>query len=108
MFILYFICINVFYCKSLKNLIEEIIKIIEMKNKENHINKNNIKNNKSKIIYSYNNKNIIKRSKNKKKDKKLMKFDSIYKKLDKDSDLTMIKNNIKNKIINKKDNNILE
>ena len=108
MFILYFICINVFYCKSLKNLIEEIIKIIEMKNKENHINKNNIKNNKSKIIYSYNNKNIIKRSKNKKKDKKLMKFDSIYKKLDKDSDLTMIKNNIKNKNINKKDNNILE
>ena len=41
-FILYFICIIIFYWKSLKNLIKEIIEIInEMKNKQNQNNKNN-------------------------------------------------------------------
>ena len=88
MFLLYLICLNVFYCKSLKNLIDEIIKIIEAKNKENEVNKNYIKNHikKNKIdkIYSYKNKNknIIKRSKKNKIEKKLMEFDSTFKKLD--------------------------
>ena len=37
--ILYFICLFAFYCKSKKNLINEIFKIIEAKNKGNQINK---------------------------------------------------------------------
>ena len=51
MFILYFTCLTVFYCKSLKKLIDEIIKIIEAKNKKNDLNKNYIKNNKIDKIY---------------------------------------------------------
>ena len=99
MFILYFTCLTVFYCKSLKKLIDEIIKIIEAKNKKNDLNKNYIKNNKIDKIYSRKNKNKNnKRSKKIKIEKKLMEYDSTFKKLDKDSNITIMKNNIKNKI----------
>ena len=99
MFILYFTCLTVFYCKSLKKLIDEIIKIIEAKNKENDVNKNYIKNNKIDKIYSRKNKNKNnKRSKKIKIEKKLMEYDSTFKKLDKYSNITIMKNKIKNKI----------
>ena len=39
-FIIYFICIFIFYCKSKKELFDEVIKIIKFKNKDNQINKN--------------------------------------------------------------------
>ena len=39
-FILYFLCLIIFYCKSWKKLLEEIVKIIKAKNKKNHLNKN--------------------------------------------------------------------
>ena len=99
MFILYFTCLTVFYCKSLKKLIDEIIKIIQAKNKKNDVNKNYIKNNKIDKIYSRKNKNKNnKRSKKIKIEKKLMEYDSTFKKLDKDSNITIMKNKIKNKI----------
>ena len=72
-FILYCICINVFYCKSLKNLIDEINKIIKtIKNKSNqvtkkepikNITKNKRKNLKKKKIKNSSTLNIIKKSK---------------------------------------------
>ena len=75
MFILYFTCLIIFYCKSLKKLIDEIIKIIEAKNKENDVNKNYIKNNKIDKIYSRKNKNKNnKRSKKIKIEKKLIRL----------------------------------
>jgi hypothetical protein len=58
----------------LKNLIDEIIKIIEIKNKENPINKNIIINNKNERIYSLNNKNIKKRTKKDKIEKNFRKL----------------------------------
>ena len=72
-FILYCICINVFYCKSLKNLIDEINKIIKtIKDKSNqvtkkepikNITKNKRKNLKKKKIKNSSTLNIIKKSK---------------------------------------------
>ena len=119
-FILYFICICIFYFKSLKNLIDEVIKIIEAKNLENQIIK-------SEQIYPLKNKNKVKKiNKKNKKAKNKIKSDSTLKKLKKENSKVVIsKNNIlqKNieneKIINKnekcftqikkeKGNNILE
>ena len=60
-FILYFICLIVFYCKSKDNLFNEIIQIIKAKTKENRITKT------KQIIYIK--KNNLKESKKKKFDK---------------------------------------
>ena len=60
-FILYFLCMFIFYCKSIKSLIDEISKILRAKiNEENKINKNEnfiLRNNNTKIVR---NKNIKK------------------------------------------------
>ena len=105
-FILYFLCIIIFYCKSLKSLINEIIKIRKAKNNENYSNKKNkiynYKNNKSK-------RTIIKN-----------KIDSTFKKIKNDTKIIGFKSNInhknnrnvdiykKDKNIEKEDKNILK
>ena len=72
----YFICIFIFYCKSLNNLLYLIIKIIQAKNINNHIDKN-IK------IYSFDNKNNNIRKRNNTKTK--IKNESSLKTLKKES-----------------------
>ena len=88
--ILYFICLFAFYCKSKKNLINEIFKIIEAKNKGNQINK-------SKPI------NIINKTKFKGAKKliftKTKKFESTQKRIKNEnkSNIMILNNNRKNK-----------
>ena len=98
-FILYCICINVFYCKSLKNLIDEINKIIKsIKDKANQVNKNEpIKN--------------ITKIKRKKLKKKIIKNNStlnIIKKSNKEITLEGNNQNKDNNEIEEKSKNILE
>ena len=89
-FIFYFICLFTFYCKSKKNLINEIFKIIEAKNKGNQINK-------SKPI------NIINKTKFKGAKKliftKTKKFESTQKRIKNESksNIMILNNNRKNK-----------
>ena len=110
-FLLYFICLIVFYCKSKDNLFNEIIQIIKVKTKENrisktkqitYIRKNNLKDsnkikfdkskifesrqkNESNIIIMKNNKNNTNNKKNKNnnknKNKNNKKFEEINKKI---------------------------
>ena len=89
-FILYFLCLIIFYCKSWENLIEEIIKIIKAKTKENNTNK--IKQN-----YFFKSHITIKRRNIKIKDEKI---NSSFEKIKRQKNVMNCKRN-KNNNINK-------
>ena len=96
-FLLYFLCIIIFFCKSWKSLINEIIKIRKAKNNENYSNKKN-------QIY------IFKKNKNKRGIIK-NKTESTFKKIKNKTRIISFKRNINNKNninaeIYKKDKNI--
>ena len=85
-FILYFICIFTFYCKSKDALFKEVIKIIDAKNKENQINKN-------KKINFINKKNFIGRKKLKSEQAK--EDEPTLKRLKNESNIIILRNNTK-------------
>ena len=93
-FILYCLCIIIFYCRAWKNLIDEIYKIIEAKNKENQLNKN-IQYNKFYI-------KDFKGLKERKIQKTKLGVNSNLKKIKSESNIMISRGNIKNK---KKQNN---
>ena len=92
-FLLYFICLIVFYCKSKDNLFNEIIQVIKVKTKENRIPKT---------------KQITYIRKNNLKDSNKIKFDKskIFESRQKnESNIIIMKNNKKNKNNNNKNKN---
>ena len=93
-FFLYILCLIIFYCRSKKNLIKEIIQIIEYKNKQDQLNQNN-------KIYQFKKNITTKKIKNIKS--KVRIINSSLKNIKKETNLINFKNNTK---INKKEENI--
>ena len=104
--ILFFICIFVFYCKSLKHLINEVIKIIQAINIKNQLHSNQ-------QIYSFKNKNNNIRKRNIEIIKSKVKQYSTFKKLKNESRKIinskknlLQKNNSKGKMINRNEKSL--
>ena len=93
-FFLYILCLIIFYCKSKKNLINDIIQIIEYKNKQDQLNQNN-------KIYQFKKNITTKKIKNIKS--KVRIINSSLKNIKKETNLINFKSNTK---INKKEENI--